>query len=206
MSPSDTTEIPRSRAPGRPREAATEDAIIDAALSLLDEQCYSEITIEKIASRAGVGKPTIYRRWKTKADVVLHAYALRAANRGSPILPSEDAFADLEELLRRLFTVSNHPTNARAVRCFIAESQFDDDFRKAFYENFLAKRRDAMAAILRHGQKLGQVREDLDMEVACDILYGAFAARLINGVLPLDNAFAAAIIKQVRPGFQAPRA
>jgi AcrR family transcriptional regulator len=206
MSPSDVSDLPRTRAPGRPREAATEDAIIDAALSLLDEQCYSEITIEKIASRAGVGKPTIYRRWKTKADVVLHAYAIRAANRGAPTLPSDDAFADLEDMLARLFTVTNHPTNMRAVRCFIAESQYDEDFRKAFFEAFLSKRRAAMTAILVHGQKLGQIREDLDLEVACDILYGAFSARLINGVLPLDKAFAATIVKLVRPGFQsAPR-
>jgi AcrR family transcriptional regulator len=203
MSPADITDVPRpaARAPGRPREAATEDAILDAALSLLDEQCYSEITIEKIASRAGVGKPTIYRRWKTKADVVLNAYAVHASKRGAPVLPTDDAFADLEDLLKRLFTVTNHPTNARAVRCFIAESQYDEEFRRKFYELFLSKRREAIKVILVHGQKLGQIRPDLDLEVACDLLYGAFAARLINGVLPLDTAFAAGIIETLRPGF-----
>jgi AcrR family transcriptional regulator len=199
MSPADVAEL--KRAPGRPREAATEDAIIDAALSLLDDGCYSEITIEKIAARAGVGKPTIYRRWKTKADIVLHAYAVRASKRSSPVLPTEDAYGDLQMFLERLFTVTNHPTNARAVRCFIAESQYDEDFRRKFFEMFLAKRRDAMKAMLSHGQKLGQVRSDLDMEVACDLLYGAFSARLINGVLPLDAAFARSIIDLVRPGF-----
>ena len=84
--------------PGRPREAATEQAIVDAALSLLDESCYSEITIEKIASRAGVGKPTIYRRWKTKADIVLDAYAQRADSRTPPYVPTEDVFDDLRDI------------------------------------------------------------------------------------------------------------
>jgi AcrR family transcriptional regulator len=203
MCPADIADAPLARAPGRPREAATEEAIMDAALGLLDEQCYSEITIEKIASRAGVGKPTIYRRWKTKADVVLHAYAVRAANRATPILPSEDAFSDLQMFLSRLFAVTNHPVNMRAVRCFIAESQYDAEFRAKFFTVFLAKRRAALRAILVHGQSLGQVRGDLDLDVACDLLYGAFAARLINGVLPLDDQFAAAIVATLHQGFAA---
>ncbi len=191
-----------ARSPGRPREVATEQAIVDAALGLLDEQCYSEITIEKIATRAGVGKPTIYRRWRTKADIVLHAYAVRAANRSPPYVPSEDVFHDLQMSLERLFAVTNHPVNNRAVRCFIAESQYDEDFRRKFYDSFLAKRRESIAAILRHGQVMGQIRTDLDVVVACDLIYGAFCARLIHNAYPLDAAFAAAIVDQLRGGFE----
>ncbi len=191
-----------ARAPGRPREAATEDAIIDAALGLLDEQCYSEITIEKIASRAGVGKPTIYRRWRTKADVVLHAYAIRAANRTPPYVPSEDVFHDLQTSLERLFAVTIHPVNNRAIRCFIAESQYDEDFRRKFYDTFLAKRREAISVILRHGQAMGQIRADLDLVVACDLIYGAFSARLIHSAFPLDASFAASIVDHLRGGFE----
>ena len=197
---------PQARAPGRPREAATEDAIIDAALSLLDETCYSEITIEKIASRAGVGKPTIYRRWKTKADVVLSAYAQRAANRTPAYMPTEDVFDDLQQSLERLFVVTTHPVNNRAVRCFIAESQYDEDFRRKFFDLFLSKRRDAIAAILRHGQSMGQIRHNMDLDVACDLIYGAFCARLIHSALPLDAAFAAGIVDQLRHGFGTKRA
>ena len=196
---------PQTRAPGRPREAATEDAIIDAALSLLDETCYSEITVEKIASRAGVGKPTIYRRWKTKADIVLHAYAQRAANRTPPYMPSENVFDDLRQSLERLFLVTTHPVNNRAVRCFIAESQYDEEFRRKFFDLFLSKRRDAFTVILRHGQAMGQIRGDIDLDVACDLIYGAFSARLIHAALPLDAAFAAGIVDQLRYGFGPPR-
>lgn len=194
-----------ARAPGRPREAATEDAIVDATLGLLDEQCYSEITIEKIATRAGVGKPTIYRRWKTKADLVLHAYAVRAANRAPPYVPSEDVFHDLQASLERQFAVITHPVNNRALRCFIAESQYDDEFRQKFYETFLVKRREVIASVLKHGQAIGQIRPDLDLVVATDLIYGAFSARLIHGAYPLDAAFAAAVVDQLRHGFAAPR-
>ena len=98
-----------------------------------------------------------------------------------------------------------HPVNNRAVRCFIAESQYDEDFRRKFFELFLRKRRDAIAAILRHGQTLGQIRGDLDLEVACDLIYGAFSARLIHGALPLDNAFAASLVDQLRDGMSSRR-
>jgi AcrR family transcriptional regulator len=205
VAPTQAKAEPSARAPGRPREAATEDAIVDAALSLLDEQCYSEITIEKIASRAGVGKPTIYRRWRTKADIVLHAYAVRAANRTPPYVPSEDVFHDLQTSLERLFAVNSHPVNNRAIRCFIAESQYDEDFRKKFYDSFLSKRREAIAAILRHGQAMGQIRPDLDLNVTCDLIYGAFSARLIHSAFPMDAAFAASLVDQLRGGLQVQR-
>lgn len=199
MCPADVSDV-KPRAPGRPREAATEDAILDAALGLLNEQCYSEITIEKIASRAGVGKPTIYRRWKAKSDLMLTAYATRVIQRASPILPSGDVFIDLEHFLERMFLATNHPTNERALRCFIAESQYDPEFRRGFYALFLATRRSAMKELLAFGQINGQIRADLNLEVACDLLYGAFAARLINGVLPRDPGFARDIVGMLRPG------
>jgi AcrR family transcriptional regulator len=190
-----------SRAPGRPREAATDEAIADAVLTWLDEHCYSSLTIEKLAQLAGVGKPTIYRRWKTKADMVLDAYTARVTARAPAYAPTEDAYADLQVYLERLFTVSNHPTNGRALRCFIAESQYDAEFQRKYYDKFLQPRREAMKVILRHGQALGQIRRDLDLEVACDLVYGAFAARLIHGALPLDATFARDLVATLRAGF-----
>lgn len=204
MTSPDLTKAPR--APGRPRDSATDDAILNAALAVLEEEeCYSYVTIEKIAARAGVGKPTIYRRWKTKADIVLDAFAARAANRNPVFTPTEDAFQDLQGFLERLFIVTAHPTTNRAIRGFIAESQYDEEFRRKHYDRFLAQRRSAMMAILRHGQTLGQVRADLDMEVACDLIYGAFAARLMHSALPLDAAFAASLVDTLRLGFGASR-
>jgi AcrR family transcriptional regulator len=189
------------RAPGRPREASTDQSILEAALSLLEEDCYSYITFEKIAARAGVGKPTIYRRWKTKADLVLDAYAQSVAARAPAYLPSGDAFADLQAFLERLFVVAAHPTTERILRCFILESQFDEEFRAKYYDKVLRGRREAIAAILRHGQALGQVRRDVDFEVAADLIYGAFAARMIHGAFPMDAAFAAEIVRQLRLGY-----
>jgi hypothetical protein len=131
---------------------------------------------------------------------VLNAYATRVISRNPPVVPSGDVFADLEQFLSRMFMATNHPTNERALRCFIAESQYDPDFRRAFYAEFLARRRASMRELLAFGQAAGQIKTDLDLELACDLLYGAFAARLINGELPRDASFAHAIVEALRPG------
>src|SRR5882762_3584246 len=61
------------RRPGRPRSAATDEAILDAAVDLLSEQGFLALTIEAVAARAGVAKTTLYRRWSNKDDLLLDA-------------------------------------------------------------------------------------------------------------------------------------
>jgi len=64
---------PAHRAPGRPRSAQADRAIIDAIVDLLVNRGYREVTIEAVAARAGVAKTTIYRRWPSKAEMVVEA-------------------------------------------------------------------------------------------------------------------------------------
>lgn len=194
------TALTETRGRGRPRDQVAHDDILEAALTLLDEQCYSELTIEKIAARAGCGKPTIYRRWKTKADIVLEAYAARAAQTLPPIMPSGDALHDLKVLLARVFNVAKDPLNLRAVRCFVSESQFDEAFRKRFYELFLSKRRDVFRAILQTGIESGQLRADLELDVAVDMIHGLLLYRLMFEHEPLDGVAAGAVTALLRRG------
>lgn len=187
------------RLPGRPRDQVAHDAILDAGLSLLDECCYSEITVEKIAARAGVGKPTIYRRWKTKAEVLLEAYAQRIARSKPPYMPTEDSFADLVDHLVRMFTTTMHPAANRMLRCFIAEAQHDEAFRPRFFELFLAGRRRSMFEVFEHGKAMGQMRSDLDNELFADIIHGAFSSRMMTGHAPVDRAFAEQLVAALKP-------
>ncbi len=204
MTPADTADtLGHARAPGRPRDQVAHDAIQDAAMSLLGECCYSEITIEKIAARAGVGKPTIYRRWKTKADVVIDAYAASASSKSVPTIPSEDVFDDLVRFLERIFIVNSHPLNMRALRCFIAEAQYDEQFRAKFYELMLSQRRVALGKLLDHGKAMGQIRPDINNEIVADLVYGAFATRIITDHGRLDRIFAEQIIATLRGGIEA---
>src|SRR5450759_2490151 len=61
----------RARLPGRPRDPRLDDALLEAGLAVFLESGYSAASLTKIARRAGVGTPAIYRRWPTKADLAM---------------------------------------------------------------------------------------------------------------------------------------
>ena len=63
----------RPRRPGRPRDARRDEAILNATLALLQERGYQGLTIDGVAASAGVGRPTIYRRWSSKPSLVVAA-------------------------------------------------------------------------------------------------------------------------------------
>src|SRR6266542_3078878 len=66
-----------AKGPGRPRSERAHEAILEATLDLLLEEGFTRMSIEAVATRAGVGKATIYRRWPSKADLVVEAVACR---------------------------------------------------------------------------------------------------------------------------------
>ena len=67
----------RHRRPGRPRQESYDQAILDAALEILNAKGYAGLSIDGVAARAGVGRPTIYRRWPSKPALVIAALAVK---------------------------------------------------------------------------------------------------------------------------------
>lgn len=61
------------RSGGRPRDPRVDEAVLAAALEVLAEDGYARLTIEGVAQRAGVARTSVYRRWPTKASLVLDA-------------------------------------------------------------------------------------------------------------------------------------
>ena len=80
---------------GRPRSEDSHEAILDAVVALLEQEGYGALTIESVARQAGVGKQTIYRWWKSKAEMVMEAYANHSASK-LPMPDKGDVTADLE--------------------------------------------------------------------------------------------------------------
>src|SRR5665647_58447 len=97
MSVRDTTAETRAK-PGRPRDPQVNEAIFAATLELLAEDGYAQLTIERIAARAGVGKASLYRRWPDKVSVVLEAVS---RNPERPSAPDTGSLrADVLDFLR----------------------------------------------------------------------------------------------------------
>jgi AcrR family transcriptional regulator len=191
-----------AKGPGRPRSDATRQAILNAAIDLVLEcEDYRVISIDKIVARAKVGKQSIYRWWNSKPDLILEALTYRSLQRVPPEPPSNNALADVEGFLKRLFAMAREPVFNKSVRILIAEAQFDAEFRKKLWDTFLGIRRSMLREVVARGIATGQLRPDLDVEAVLDVVYGAYWYRLLSGTpAPYDDAFAESIVRILAPG------
>jgi len=150
---------------------------VQATLELLLEGGYRGLTMEQVRARAGVGKATLYRRHGSKQELV--AEAIRHLNQ--PIEPPDtgDVRTDILSVARSVQAGAERVGFASFVPRLLAESVGDPEMHAIFYENLVAPRRAVMAEVLRRGVGRGQLREDLDVELAIDILTGPWVYRLL---------------------------
>lgn len=162
-----TADAPRS--PGRPRSIRADEAIIEATLDLLAEGSTIEaLSIEAIASRAGVGKATIYRRWAGKDALLLDA--LRRL-KGVLAQPAGHSVRDDLVLLVGAIGKNVDPRAAKIMPCLApAVNRSADQFQ--LYQNIISPRRQLMREVLRRGIDEGVLRADIDVEVTMALLTG----------------------------------
>ncbi|WP_112677966.1 TetR/AcrR family transcriptional regulator [Micromonospora saelicesensis] len=162
-----TADAPRS--PGRPRSIRADEAIIEATLDLLAEGSTIEaLSIEAIATRAGVGKATIYRRWAGKDALLLDA--LRRL-KGVLAQPAGHSVRDDLVLLVGAIGKNVDPRAAKIMPCLApAVSRSADQFQ--LYQNIISPRRQLMREVLRRGIDEGVLRADIDVEVTMALLTG----------------------------------
>jgi AcrR family transcriptional regulator len=175
------------RGPGRPRSEEARRAILAATLELAAEHGPRGIRMEAIAKKAGVSKETLYRWWRSKAEVVLEALA----DRGDETIPVPDTGSlpkDLRMFLRAT-VASADPTVARLLRALAAEAASDPAMAQLIRERFVDRRRAALGTILDRAARRGEIGR-ADAALALDLVYGSLWYRLIFGIAPLDNAWA----------------
>jgi AcrR family transcriptional regulator len=167
------------RGPGRPRSAAVDQAIVLATLELLASEGLRGLSVEKVAERARVGKATIYRRFATKRALV--AGALEAVSGGdAPALPDTGSVrADLVELGRRRIHVLRATGTARLMPRLVTESSSEPELHRLVLDVFVEPGRAGVRDLLRRGVDRGELRRNLDLEPAIDVLAGAFVYRLM---------------------------
>lgn len=190
---------PASLERGRRRSERSHRAIVSATQELLVERGYRELTIEGVASRAGVGKQTIYRWWPSRAALVLEAY-LAGSDAVAPPADSGSTYKDVRALLGWLIAVLAEPTGGRVVAGLLADLQHDPDLAEGFRHDVVPARRSAMLAALERGRERGDIRADADLELAVDTLHGAVFYRLLFSGEPLDADFTERLACQVLDG------
>jgi len=186
---------------GRPRDPDLDDAILDATIALLAKEGLARMSIEQVAALAGVGKPTIYRRWPSKVELVIAALsrprAEHVASRDGTV--RERLTHLLEELCR---SVRKEPAKG-VLAALVAEIPRDPELASAVREVFLAKRRDTAFALLREGVAAGELRADLDLELASDALVGPIMLRALLTGGRINPSLGATLVDAFYEGWSA---
>jgi AcrR family transcriptional regulator len=165
---------------GRPRSPVVHAAILDATRALLIDCGYADVSMDRVASHAGVGKQTLYRRWPSKAQLVAEAVMDAHHGLGTFALPDTgDIAVDLREWLRRYAAAVAPPENAALVRALAAAAADDPRDGEALYRQLTGPAHDAVVRRLRGGIAAGQLRADADVEAVADALIGSILYRML---------------------------
>jgi AcrR family transcriptional regulator len=184
---------------GPKRDEDAEQRILDATRDLICERGATRVTINEIAADAEVGKQTIYRWWPSKAALVFAALE-REISATSPPPNTGSAFGDVRIQMQRVAKLMNSPLRA-ILKELIAESFGDDEIAEQFRTQFFAVRRESAARTIREGIAHGELRPDLDLDTAIDLLYSPLWIRMIIGHQPLTPKAVDKIQHQVWPAF-----
>jgi AcrR family transcriptional regulator len=187
------------KAPGRPRNAQADEAILDAVIALLSEgQSAAAISIEAVAAKAGVGKATIYRRWPNKEALLVDAVGTMKGP-----LPEPAGRSVREDLI--MLIAANRTTRARrygkVTACLLPEFSKGAEMSR-MYQAVIEPRRDIMRQVLRRGIETGELRPDLDVELTLLMLSGPSMVQNMlqwNPRVP-DEGFAESLVDAVLRG------
>ncbi|KFG01861.1 TetR family transcriptional regulator [Streptomyces scabiei] len=187
---------------GRPRSEAVEQAILEAVMKLLEDGApLADLSVERIARTAGVGKAAIYRRWSAKAD--LFVAVIRAAEPAEPELPGTSMRDDLVVLLEALRQRSLASRSSAILHNAHAQMRCSPKIWAAYHAAVITPRRDLGLEVLRRGRLNGELRTDVDLELAIDMLVGPLLIRSFARPDPdLPDGLAEQIVDTVLNGLQ----
>jgi AcrR family transcriptional regulator len=178
-------EAPRR---GRPRSQETHDAILDAVRDILLSGGYAEVAMDRVASLAGVGKQSLYRRWPSKAPLVAEAVMDAYGQHGPLELPDTgDIEADLRTWLHGQAAYLSSARNvalSRALAVAAADNPLDGD---ALYSQLAGPHRDALLRRLDAAMKAADIRADADLKAVAEALIGATLYRILTHVRTVEE-------------------
>ncbi|MEV7992183.1 TetR/AcrR family transcriptional regulator [Streptomyces sp. NPDC086077] len=187
---------------GRPRSEAVERAIIDGTMRLLEDGVpLAELSIERIARTAGVGKATIYRRWRGKEELFVDV--VRSAEPADPELPGTSMRDDLVVLLEALRRRGLANRTSAILHNAHAQMKTSPRIWAAYHNAVIAPRRRLGLEVLRRGQQDGELRADVDLELVHDIVIGPMLVRsLLHPDAELPEGLAEQLVDTLLEGLR----
>jgi AcrR family transcriptional regulator len=169
-----------SRARGRPRSEEHRDAVLKAAMELMQEDDLRRASVDRISARSGVSKATIYKWWPNRTAVAIDAF-LHQMMADAPVPDTGSAAEDFRLTLRGMMRFYTSP--------LIGESQFYPTERERIRTHQVNVRRAAVKKIWDRGVARGELDPNVDPEVALDLIFGPAMYRKATGhggLTPVD--------------------
>jgi AcrR family transcriptional regulator len=188
------------RSIGRPRDARADRAILEATRELIAEAGVYGFRTDDVAARAGVGKGAIYRRYRSKDELVTAAVAA-LVDTEIAVPDTGSTRADLLVVMREAVALYRGSAAGRLMPNLIGAMAEKPDLARAVRDGFLLARRTALAEVLRRGVERGDLRPGLDVELALDVLGGPLFYRLLVTGGPLDEQLAEGVADLILRGF-----
>ena len=186
------------RRPGRPRSERAEQAIIEATLELFAEKGAEGLCVEEVAARAGVGKATVYRRWHNKEDLLLAALG----SLKSP-LPDPHGVSVRDDLIALVTVMSQDGADPRRTRQYtllLGEGEKYPRLMARYTETIVEPRRNVIRSVLRRGIETGELRPDIDIEIAMLTLTGTAMSRGKFETIERNAEFAERVVDSLLAG------
>jgi AcrR family transcriptional regulator len=187
--------------PGRPRDESIDAQVVDALFQLVEEQGLAAVTIDAVAERAGVSKATIYRRWASKEELIVDSVTRL---RDPVVFP--DSGEIREVLVTGLSGVLHFMSKNTAGVVFpwlLGEVARGSEIGRRFADAVILPGRRGMAEGIRHAMEQGELRPDLDVEIAVDMLTGpAIVQKLLGAIRPTDPDWIEKLVDNLLEGWK----
>lgn len=182
--------------PARRRGEIREEAILLAAMSLLGEVGYDQLTIEAIAERAHASKATIYRRWPGKADLVATAIRRYA---GTPVAAPSGTTNLRDDLVAVLLELRAGLTgqDSALILGLLVAMRRDPELADTVRRHVLDHKRDVFAAVMARAAARGEIPATTDHTLLAEISSAALLSRLLVTGEPLDDPFLHTLVDAV---------
>ncbi|HET9546245.1 MAG TPA: TetR/AcrR family transcriptional regulator [Desertimonas sp.] len=180
-----------------PRIERTRRVVLDAALALLVERGYGEVTIEAVAAESGVAKSTIYRHWPSRLELINDAFLEL-----KPTLPVPPAGNVRERLIVVLEHLAQDVAASRWSACLPAliDAAEHDPAARELNFRLASTGRQSIAGLLAEGVRTGELPADLDTVLIAEALAGPIILRRLMSAEPLAPTDVRHLVNQIVGG------
>ncbi len=185
---------------GRPysETAKSHAAIMDAVYNLLQEKSARDLTLEEVAERAKVGRPTLYKWWPSKAALVFAMFHERLDETSKPPVgktAEQSVRLKVQHLIREF-----NGLFGKVMADLIAEGQSEPAVLRELYEQHISLRRASTVADVERGKANGEFRADANPELLIDAIFGPIYFCLLLRHMPLTENYGEELVDQVLRG------